>query len=271
VALEGIDRGKGLFCHLPLLIHLIKIVDAIYCIRLVDGGNQRINQLKDELCTLVHNLQHGTAQQRKTSPQEIIKKIVSYGDEFELDYTLNKLYASLKVNRQKGPDFMLDDLGIKIEAKSKLNRNYLGDISNPAIQLDKMTCLKLVSKDVFESGRLAKAFEDQDTDIAFMNVSHSQFGSLFASHAYGLNNLNLTLQEAFEGAIKIARSNDKAVVIYSEQVSYEQPYSICAIVSDKSMIEYYGSRLDKIQKDLKINTATTDGYYRLIEEARKLK
>ena len=28
--------------------------------------------------------------------------------------------------------------------------------------------------------------------------------------------------------------------------------------------------LDKIQKDLKINTATTDGYYTLIDEARKL-
>ena len=125
--------------------------------------------------------------------EEIMKKIVSYGDEFEIGYSLYKLHVYLRVNRQKGPDFMLDDLGVKVEAKSKLNRNYLGDISNPAIQLDKMTCLKLVSKDVFESGRLEKAFEDQETDIAFMNVSHSQYGSLFASYVYGLNNLNLTL------------------------------------------------------------------------------
>jgi len=103
-----------------------------------------------------------------------------------------------------------------------------------------------------------------------MNVSHSQFGDLFATYAYGLSNLNLTLREAFEEAIKMVRSKDKAVVIYSEQVSYEQQYSICGIASDKSAIEYYGSRLDKIQRDLNINTATTDGYYRLIEEARKL-
>jgi hypothetical protein len=103
-----------------------------------------------------------------------------------------------------------------------------------------------------------------------MNVSHSQFGVLFAGYAYGLDNLNLGLSEAFEQAIKMARSKEKAVVIYSEQVSYEQPYSICAIVSDKHTVENYGSKLDKIQKDLKINTETTDGYYRLIDEARKL-
>jgi hypothetical protein len=69
----------------------------------------------------------------------------------------------------------------------------LGYISNPTIALDKITCLKLLSKDVFESGRLEEAFEYQETDIAIMNLSHSQFGDLFANYAYGLDNLNLTL------------------------------------------------------------------------------
>ena len=50
---------------------------------------------------------------------------------------------------------------------------------SPSIPLDKSTCLKLVSKDVFEAGRLDEAFERQETDIAVMNVTHSQFGDLF--------------------------------------------------------------------------------------------
>lgn len=54
------------------------------------------------------------------------------------------------------------------------------------------------------------------------------------------------------------------VILYSEQ------FSICAISSDRETIENYGSRLDKIQKDNKIDTQTTDGYFRLIDEARKL-
>jgi hypothetical protein len=33
---------------------------------------------------------------------------------------------------------------------------------------------------------------------------------------------------------------------------------------------YYGSRLDRIEKAQKIDTKTTEGYYRLIDEAQKL-
>jgi hypothetical protein len=59
--------------------------------------------------------------------------------------------------------------------------------SELSIPLVKSTCLKLLSKDVFESGRLEDAFEYQET---VMNVTHSQFGDLFAAHAYGLDNSN---------------------------------------------------------------------------------
>lgn len=103
-----------------------------------------------------------------------------------------------------------------------------------------------------------------------MNLSHSQFGSLFAAYAYGLDNISFELPEVFEKAEKIARLKQKSVILYSEQISPEQSYSICAIVSDKYKIEYYGSRLDRIEKAQKIDAKTTEGYYRLIDEARRL-
>lgn len=140
--------------------------------------------------------------------------------------------------------------------KSKLNRSYLGDLNDSSIPLDELTCLKLLSKDIFESGCLESAFEDHGTDIAVMNTSHSQFGSLFAAYAYGVDNLNLGMSEAFVKAIKMARANEKDVLIYSEQVSEEQPYSICALVCDRQRVKYYGSRLDKVARDLKIDTKT---------------
>ncbi|MGI0044781.1 MAG: hypothetical protein ACRD47_13835, partial [Nitrososphaeraceae archaeon] len=87
---------------------------------------------------------------------------------------------------------------------------------------------------------------------------------------FSLDNKNLGLSEAFKEAIKLARLGEKVVLLYSEQVSEEQPYSICAVECDKQRVEYYGSRLDKVGKDLKIDTNTTEGYFRLIEEARKL-
>lgn len=95
---------------------------------------------------------------------------------------MHQVRPSSEFNPVRGPDFKLVDVAIKVEAKSKLNRTYLGNLSNPTISLDKSTWLKLLSKDVFESGRLEEAFENYETDIAVMNVTHSQFGALFASY-----------------------------------------------------------------------------------------
>jgi hypothetical protein len=171
--LELSDRKSGQSYPLPTLIHLIKIIDAIHCIRLVCSGIERVNKLKRELRSLVSNATKGPINQRKIANNQIVTTILLYGDEFQIGYILHKLHPSLKVNRQQGPDFNLGDFGIKVEAKSKLNRRYLGYISNPTISLDKITCLKLLSKDVFESGRLEEAFDYPQTDIAIMNLSHS--------------------------------------------------------------------------------------------------
>jgi hypothetical protein len=123
-----------------------------------------MNKLKKELCTLVSNATAGALQQRKIANNQIPNTILSYSDEFQIGCMLHKLYPSLKINRDKGPDFKLDDLSIKVEAKSKLNKSHLGYVSDPTIPLDRTICLKLISKDVFESGRLEEAFEYQETD-----------------------------------------------------------------------------------------------------------
>lgn len=75
---------------------------------------------------------------------------------------------------------------------------------------------RLLSKDVFEAGRLEEAFGHQETDIAIMNLSHSQFGSLFAAYAYGLDNTCFELDKAFEEAAKMGRLKQKSVIPYSE-------------------------------------------------------
>jgi hypothetical protein len=77
------------------------------------------------------------------------------------------------------------------------------------------------------------------------------------------------LIDAFGEALNAAKQR-KMVILYSEQFSMEKPHAVCAISSDRETIENYGSRLDKLQKDNKIDTQTTSGYFRLIEEARKL-
>jgi hypothetical protein len=270
VALEIKDREEGNFFLLPVPIHLVKILDLIQRIKHINGSQERINNLKKELSSLSENARKGSLEERREANSQIPITIISVSDEFQICCVLRQTYSALSFSHSPGPDFSLGEIRIKIEAKSKLNRSHLGSLTDPSISTDKITCLKLLSKDAFESGSLERAFEYQGTDIAVLNMSHSQFGILLAAHAFSLDNKNLGLKEAFEKAITLVRSGQKAVLLYSEQVSHEQPYSICAITCDIQKVENYGSRLDKVATELKLDTRTSEGYLRLIEEARKL-
>jgi hypothetical protein len=268
VAFEYKDLKNGIVNSLPWPWHLIKMIDLVDCVTRIAAAEMRINKLKTELTSLVQVAKQRPEEIRGRALQ-ILKTLISSNDEFFIGCVLHEAYPSLEFNARGGPDFSLADIGIKMEAKSKLNRSYIGNMMNPSIPLDKSTCLKLVSKDVFEAGRLDEAFERQETDIAIMNMTHSQFGDLFAAHAYGEDNHGYELTDAVDDALK-ATKQQKMVILYSEQFSMVKPHAICAMSSNREAIKNYGSRLDKIQKDNKIDTQKIDGYFRLIEEARKL-
>jgi hypothetical protein len=268
VAFEFIDLKNQIINSLPWPWHLIKMIDLVACAKSIAFGEMRVSRLSTELSSLVQTAKQ-TPEEIPERASQILKSLISSNDEFFIGCVLHEAYPSLEFNTREGPDYILVDIGIKVEAKSKLNRSYIGNIMNPSIPLDKSTCLKLVSKDVFEAGRLEEAFGHQNTDIAVKNVTHSQFGDLFAAHAYGDDNRGYELIDAFNEAISLARLR-KMVILYSEQFSMEKPHAVCAISSERDTIENFGSRLDKIQKDIGINTQTTDGYFRMIEEARGL-
>jgi hypothetical protein len=270
VAWEIKDRENGNFFLLPVPIHLIKILDSISCIKHIHGGSERINNLKKELRSLSSSSRKGTLEERRKANIQIPKTILSFCDEFQIGCISHHIYPSLRFSDSRGSDFSVEEIGIKVEAKSRLNRSHLGNLADPSISIDKATCIKLLSKDVFESRSLERAFEHQGTDIAVINMSHSQFGMLFAAHAFGLDNKDLGLSEALQLSLTLTRSGKKVVLLYSEQVSEQEPYSIYAIACDKQRVEYYGSRLGKVARDLNIAISTTEGYFRLIEEARKL-
>lgn len=70
-------------------------------------------------------------EQKMIANLQIVNTIFSYSDEFQIGYILHRLHPTLKFNTESGPDFWLSSLGIKVEAKSKLNRRYLGNILIP--------------------------------------------------------------------------------------------------------------------------------------------
>jgi hypothetical protein len=259
---------------IPYAVHIINMVDMIkYCESMI-GGKERINSLKQQLSSLVSNAVRYPEKQADYAVQ-ILKAIVSSNVEFQIGYILHKSDPLLTFNIAGGPDFKLCNIGIKIEAKSKLNRTYLGDYNPQPIGLNKEICLRLLARDAVKAAALSTAFNHQGTDIAVVSLSHSEFGDIFAAHVYenSLRSYNLENYEfgsAFKDAVKLVNQGKKGVILYSEVVTGYQPYTIGAIASEKETVEKLGSELEKKEKDNKIDSKAPNYYYLIVEEARKM-
>jgi hypothetical protein len=149
-------------------------------------------------------------------------------------------------NIARGADFKLCNTGIKVEAKSKLNRTYFGDYNPQPIGLNKEICLRLLACAV-KAGALSTAFNYQGTYIAVVNLSHSEFGDIFAAHVYE-NKLsdtreNYELGSALKDAVKLVNQGKKGVILYSEVITEYHPNTIGGIASEKETVEQLGVRI----------------------------
>jgi hypothetical protein len=274
VALEFVHwTKKNMASLLPFPMHIVRMIDAIHCAQSIKGGKQRISHLRAQLCSLItESIKFPNSQ--ATTSKKILEAVITVTDEFRIAYALRSLNSALTFNKEKGPDFKLNNINvsIKIEAKSKLNRKYIGEVDvneDLTIHLDESICLRLLSRDAFKSGTMDRAFDKQETDIAVINLSHSEFGDLFAAHVYALD-IGYEFDAAFREAAKLTREGKKAVILYSEVMSMDKPYRIGAISSDKETVYILGAKLDKKEKEVNIKEGTTNYYFRIIEEARRL-
>jgi hypothetical protein len=259
---------------LPYAVHIIKMIDMIKYCKSIVGGKERIKNLKHQLSSLVSNAIQYPEKQADYAVQ-ILKAIASCNAEFQIGYILHRLEPSLIFNIARGPDFKLSNIGITVEAKSKLNRTYLGDYDTQPIGLNKEICLRLLARDAVKAGALSTAFNRQGTDIAVVNLSHGEFGDIFAAHVYE-NNLRSANRENYEfgsaskDAVKLVNQGQKGVIFYSEVMTGFDSYTIGAITSEKETVEQLGSELEKKEKDTKIDSKTPGYHYRIVEEARKM-
>jgi hypothetical protein len=154
---EELPKVIGLYIP-DHLRHLINVIDLIDRISPIKGGSKRISSLK-ELSALNQSAAELKAKQNAIA-QEISKKILAAYDKFLVGSLLYEADPSTVFNEGSGPDFHIGSCDIHIESKSKLNRTFIGyninlnDLDTKVEKLDQDNCLKLMSKDVFEAGRI---------------------------------------------------------------------------------------------------------------------
>jgi hypothetical protein len=135
VALEGIQYLKTReFNVLPYPMHILRLVDAINACKSIDGFEQRKNDLKDRLSTIIKNNRHIRIGSYQDYCDQLLKALLSTTDEFRIAYALKQLEPSLEFTTVKGkkyPDFRIQNYETIFtqqfslaEVKSRLNRSY---------------------------------------------------------------------------------------------------------------------------------------------------
>lgn len=112
VAIDYIERTKNSTIYfLPDILHLIRLVDKIACSKSIENADSRIIKLRDELRELIKTSLKKTERQPQLA-LEIIKKVVSYADEFQIGCILHNLYPNLIFTKGQGPDFRIESVAI---------------------------------------------------------------------------------------------------------------------------------------------------------------
>ncbi|HET7285704.1 MAG TPA: hypothetical protein VFI70_13555 [Nitrososphaeraceae archaeon] len=104
---------------------------------------------------------------------------------------------------------------------------------------------------------MEKAFDEQNTHIALINLSHSEYGLLLAMHSL-LNDRKFELKKSLDDALILSREEKEAVVLYVESSGGTTEYF--GITLERKIVEDIGRSLDRIESILRKSGKSFDYY-----------
>ena len=188
-------------------MHTVRLVDAIKACELINGLQNRKNDLKARLSKVIRDSRkldiptrtNGGMNFRPLSKyhDDLFRALLSAIGEFRIAYCLQKVDSTLEfttIKNKKYPDFRIQnykttitETSSLIEVKSRLNRSYLGDeiqslsADHRIIRINEKDVITLLCKDAFT--RFEEAFDEQKAQIALVDLSHSNYGDIFAAYS----------------------------------------------------------------------------------------
>lgn len=233
-------------------IEIARTIDALECCRLIKGVEGRSADIKQKLCGIIEQ-RNSTTNEKK---ERVLLALTSTSDELRIAYTITKMGYPLEFRKMKGPDFIIGGKVTKlIEAKSRFNRTHFGETSNKQVILTEKGIFSLLCRDAFPLSK--KAFDEQGTHIALVNLSHSEYGLLLPVHSYA-NEREFQLKKAIDDAFSLSRTGEDAVVLYMESSGGTSEYF--GLTLPRKTIETIGSSLDKIENILRRRGKPYDFY-----------
>jgi len=233
-------------------IEIIRTIDALKCCDFINGIERRSADLKKKLSTIITQ-KNSTTEEKK---EKVLQALTSTTDELRIAYKIVKMGYPLEFRDMKGPDFRIGNNETKLfEAKSRFNRKYAGGMSDKSVRLNEKGIISLLCRDAFPL--LEEAFGEQNTHIALINLSHSEYGLLLAMHSL-VNNRRFELKKALDEALTLSHEEKDAAVLYVESSGGTSEYF--GITLERKVIEEIGRTLDKIENILRKSGESYDYY-----------
>jgi hypothetical protein len=139
------------------------------------------------------------------------------------------------------PDFKVIDNGILIETKMRLTNDKPAYKDPNNMDITNKTIFSLLMRDGFAP--LKRAFDEQNADIAMVNLSVSSYGFLLSTGLIIDSNFKNTMITA----LNTVKNNDKAVIFYT--IPRGSINGISAICFKKSIVNEIGGNLDRSVDD----------------------
>ncbi|MPZ07818.1 MAG: hypothetical protein GEU26_15630 [Nitrososphaeraceae archaeon] len=233
-------------------IEIARTIDALESCRFIKGVEGRSADLKKKLSSIVKQ-KNSTTNKKK---EGVLLALTSTTEELRIAYMIAKMGYHLEFRNRKGPDFIIgSEQIVLLEAKSRFNRTHFGGTSGKSAKLTEKGIFSLLCRDSVPL--LKRAFSEQNTNIALVNLSHSEYGLILAAHSYA-NERKFELKKALDDALALSRAGEDAVVLIVE--SSGGTSESFGLTLPRKTIEGIGGPLGEIENILKKRGKPFDFY-----------
>lgn len=221
-----------------LLAEIVILLDSFDKCKQIIGFSKRITQDKRKILDLVDA--RNTDKKNIQKNRDINEKIYSMHNEYLTAYYVNEIVPIELTDDIGKPDFKVIDNDILIDTKMRFTNDKSAYKDPNSIDLTNRTIFSLLMRDGFAP--LERAFDQQNADIAMVNLSLSSYGFLLSTGLITVSNFKSTLTNA----LNMVKNNDKAVIFYT--IPRGTINKISAICFKRSIVDNIGGNLDRLDK-----------------------
>ncbi|HJT47492.1 MAG TPA: hypothetical protein VJ729_04860 [Nitrososphaeraceae archaeon] len=218
-----------------LLAEVIVLLDSINRCKQIKGFNVRLSKDKRKLLEIIES--RNKAKKNLQKNRDVYEKIYTLHNEYATASYINEISPIELTDDINKPDFKVIDSGIMIDTKMRLANDKPAYKDTSDMDLTNQSIFSLLMKDGFAP--LQKAFDDQNADIAMVNLSVSSYGFLLSTGLIADSNFRDTITMA----LNMVKNKEKAVIFYT--LPRGTISGIFAICFKRSIVDNIGGELSR--------------------------